>query len=341
MEPVVRSILKTNPKFDPSDIGLFGCGSTLGNLLRFVRNDGDRPFRFLVEVVGETVFFIRRENSPTEVIPGVYGYGHTFPDAYTTWDADAKGSDSHQRIVRYRFGGRDILIRFEADGYLDDKLAKGQKDLTTPSQANDEDSLLSAFAGNAISATTSTDSEPLKVSQGHGTVPLSAILDLKTRTIRKKLDDTLSDQLPRLWLRQIPFFVLAYHERGVFRPEEITVKDVKPDIAAWEKDNNLALRKLISLIDKIVAFAKDMPKRKLEIQYQGGDMLELRKQDDSVPSVLPDDLAVRWEDADLDEEAVEGGAALDDGDLFDEEEKEKDFTACSAKDCGYCGRCTY
>src|SRR5437764_7357210 len=91
----------------------------MGNLLRFVRKI-DKPFRFHVEVVGNTVFFIRREISPTELIPNVRGYGHTFPEAYTTWETDARGSESHQRIVMYTFGGLKCLVRFESDGYLRD-----------------------------------------------------------------------------------------------------------------------------------------------------------------------------------------------------------------------------
>jgi DNA-directed RNA polymerase subunit H (RpoH/RPB5) len=39
-----------------------------------------RIFRMIVELVGQTVFLVRRENSPTERIPNVRGYGHTFPE---------------------------------------------------------------------------------------------------------------------------------------------------------------------------------------------------------------------------------------------------------------------
>ena len=96
MEPVVRSIFEANPVFNAQEVDIFACGSTLGNLLRFARNvETEKPFRFLVEVVGQTVFLIRRENSPTEKIADIYGYGHTFPEANTTWDADLKSSDTY------------------------------------------------------------------------------------------------------------------------------------------------------------------------------------------------------------------------------------------------------
>ena len=53
----------------------------MGNLLRFVRSI-DKPFRFSVEVVDSTVFFVRKENQPDELIDGVRGYGHTFPGRF-------------------------------------------------------------------------------------------------------------------------------------------------------------------------------------------------------------------------------------------------------------------
>jgi hypothetical protein len=59
MAPVVHAILGTNPRFSPANVDLFACGSTLGNLLRFARGM-DKAFRFNVEVIGNTVFFIRK-----------------------------------------------------------------------------------------------------------------------------------------------------------------------------------------------------------------------------------------------------------------------------------------
>lgn len=102
IEPAVRAIFACQPDFRGYEIDLFACSRTLGDLLRFVRGV-DKSFRILVEAVGNTVFFVRRENSPTELIPDVRGYGHSFPEAYTTWGSNVKKSESHQRIVGYQF----------------------------------------------------------------------------------------------------------------------------------------------------------------------------------------------------------------------------------------------
>lgn len=94
----------------PFDADVFGCGSTLGNLLRFTRGI-DKAFRFTAEVIGKTLFLIRKENDPKQFIEGVRGYGHTFPDAYTTCPEEVKDSETHQRIIQYDLGGLQCLVR--------------------------------------------------------------------------------------------------------------------------------------------------------------------------------------------------------------------------------------
>ena len=58
MQPAVEAIFRENPDLSTSCIDIVACSSTLGNLLRFVRSTGG-GFRFIVEVIGSTVFFVR------------------------------------------------------------------------------------------------------------------------------------------------------------------------------------------------------------------------------------------------------------------------------------------
>jgi hypothetical protein len=137
MQPAIEAISTHDPNFESNDVDLIGCKSTLGNLLRFSRNvDLSEKYRIIVEVVGSMVFFIRRENSPTQKIPGVRGYGHTFPEAYTTWDKEVQGSESHQRIIKYNFAGLTCLVRFEGDGYHPDMVSN---ELTTSAEGSFRD----------------------------------------------------------------------------------------------------------------------------------------------------------------------------------------------------------
>ena len=343
-------------------IDLFACSSTLGSLLRFVRRV-DKPFRFFVEVVGNTVFFNRHENSPTQLLVGVKGYGHTFPEAYTTWDTDVKGSASHQRLLRYNFAGFDCILRFECDGYLRSKVPGGVDAPATASGQqigegeNDLASILDRIKVSSSLAGGGKHKEPLQIKKSGQRIPQEAVFDLKTRAGWRKDLNVLEDELPRYWVAQIPNFILARHDSGVFN--DINVQHVRDDVEKWQGENQKDLRRLGWLLREIIAAVKMRKDRKLEMCCKDLDALELREQDTDEHDVLPPELKLRWmEDGPFEGKqpesddnstgsgafAAAGSDISDDGRGFgfdSDEESEKDYTACSADSCGYCGHCSY
>ncbi|KAF5977891.1 hypothetical protein FCOIX_6223 [Fusarium coicis] len=331
LEPAIVSVMKMNPS--PIPVNIVACGSTIGNLLRFARGvDLDRSFRMLVEKVGETVHLIRREKSPREKIEGVRGFGHTFPEAYTTWESSVKRSTSHQRILSYQFGGLDLMVRFEGDGYISSSpitnTAKGQA-------FEDLESL-------GITESLSNGTGKLKVSDGGESVPQSSIFDLKTRSIMAREKDHLGEQLPRLWIAQVTRFLLAYHERGLFRDSNIEIKNVKADIAEWQELNQPSLKRLAALLRLIIDKAHASKDGKLEIVWSNGGALEIRKQLSDAGDVLSEPVRKQWE-------AWLGSESKDPEDSEREEElmaaqsdseSDSDYAACD-QECGYCGKCIY
>ncbi|OAK97804.1 hypothetical protein IQ06DRAFT_227647 [Phaeosphaeriaceae sp. SRC1lsM3a] len=354
LAPVVQSIVALNPTFVTADVDVVACGSTLGNLLRYVRGQ-DRSFRFTVEAIGETVFFVRKENDPRELIPDVRGYGHSFPEANTTWENEVKGSETHQRIVQYKLGGLACLVRFECDGYFkegsrsrDDEAMGAQ-----PFESEGGDQLVSAFNKTKISAPQSTptgSNDGISILRSGAEVPQNSIFDLKTRSGRFKTDIDMSDIYPQLWIKQIPNFIVAYHDgAGLFADNNVRVQDVRTDVADWEKDNADAIRRLGALLGKIVTWARN-DGGLLEVYSPGQNRLEFRKQHGDGVHALPGSLREAWmKEEDREENSAnlnDGGVKLDGkydsgNDGYSDSDDELDFTACSAEDCGYCGRCTY
>lgn len=362
MAPVIHAVLEQDPEYPTECIDLFACGSTLGSLLRFARGIG-KAFRFDVEVIGSTVFFVRKENDPKELIQGVRGFGHTFPEAYTTWE-DLSHSESHQRIVQYTFEGLECLVRFESDGYIKnnsttDKLSSGKR-------ATTEGDLVQALQGVSVDLTCGErDSavNELTVKRGGSEVPQNSIFDLKTRSGRYKKEIDMSDIYPQLWIKQIPNFIVAYHDgAGLF--EDIRVQDVKSEVQAWEKDNADGIRRFAALVKLILQVANDNKQTLLEVYCPGPDSLEIRKQHGDGMRTLPLYLSDRWADYEQREDSghspspPNGGISLSDGEDLDElryddhrynfgseydddSGTEPDYTACSAEDCGYCGKCSY
>ena len=362
LEPAVRALLNEHEDLETREIGLFACSSTLGSLLRFVRRV-DKPFRFFVEVVGNTVFFTRHENSPTQLLVGVKGYGHTFPEAYTTWDADVKGSASHQRLLRYNFAGLDCILRFECDGYIKSKVSGGvDAPATAPSQhlIEEENELVSILEPIKISSTLSEEERhksPLRIEKSGLKIPQEAVFDLKTRADWRKDLNVLEDEIPRYWVAQIPYFILARHNGGVFN--DIKVQHIRDDVQAWQGMNQKDLRRLVWVLREISTAAKVRKDKKLEVCCKGMGALDLREQDTGEHGVLPLQLKLRWmegrsseskEHESEDRSARSAafptlGSNISDGDrysdLVSDEESKKDYTACSADSCGYCGHCSY
>ncbi|KAJ5873610.1 uncharacterized protein N7473_013169 [Penicillium subrubescens] len=306
LEPMIQAILTERPEFPLSKVDIIGCGSTLGNLLRFAR--GKAPsFRMLVEVVGNTVFFIRRENSPNETIPDVRGYGHTFPEAYTTWSAGVRGSESHQRLVNYDFAGMKCVVRFEVDGFLPDLIPEDLKvQKNHPSETGDVkvDDILSSIQGVVISSVRSASKDAtvkaLKVSKRGHYIPQQAVFDLKTRSVKRMNVQTLEEELPRLWIRQIPNFVLAYHTFGKFN--DIRVQDVREELKLWEASQQPSLARFASLLHMVVSFARSVDNGKFEIEHEEGEkILNIREPGGIVKSVLPTTLASKWDFEDMSE----------------------------------------
>ncbi|OIW23055.1 hypothetical protein CONLIGDRAFT_563280, partial [Coniochaeta ligniaria NRRL 30616] len=258
MESTVLAALSHDPNL-PAELDIVACYSSLGNLVRFVLGK-DKSFRILVQAVGSTVFFVRRENSPTEKLEDIKGHGHTFPEAYTTWDAEMKGSAHSHRILKYNFGGLRMLVRAEADAYV------AEKDDGAPAQPLGRSTSAESKNPSALRSTTTADVADLSqlistlTSTNHPSPPTSKpatkitvttttnpptrqvpqpqILEIKTRVIWKKdKEDTVYEEMPKLWLAQISRLVVAYHDKGVFGTDsaEIEVQDVRPRVERWER----------------------------------------------------------------------------------------------------------
>ncbi|KXL51102.1 hypothetical protein M433DRAFT_8213 [Acidomyces richmondensis BFW] len=290
MEPAVRAVFACDPNFNCAGIDIVTCASTLGNLMRFVLGS-HQGFCFTVQMIGKTAFFLRRELSPKDLIKGITGYGYAFPEAYTTWNADVKGSVTHQRIIKYRLGGKSILLRFESDGYI------GEHDGSKHQQTSEEPNYsIEDLLQLGLDSKKQDDSAlPISVQRAGRIIPQPNVFDLKTRSYRKKDQDILADELPRLWVRQVSKFILAFHDTGVFN--DVRVEDVGGRVQFWESENERQIRKLAEVFDRIIDTAMAVQSHKLELRSTGRDpgRMELRHiSQDEITSQLPEDVERLW-----------------------------------------------
>lgn len=255
----------------------------------------EKPFRFDADFEGDTVFFIRKERTPTETIDNLRGYGHTFPEHYTTWDRDVGGSCSHQRIVEYDFADLHILVRSESDGYVKEK-DEGTRPMNA-SKDNVQSSLDETFTKLGVGSTPSvSDQAKLDLRMQGVKRPQSQIFDLKTRRELNIFD--MEEILPRLWVNQTPNFLLAYHEFGLFKRPQVS--NVKDQVLEWQERNTTLLSKLHVIIKRIMEIVKDSEDHRVEVSWDGKGPLRVTEQIKEGNRVLPIDLLQKWEDIDID-----------------------------------------
>ena len=294
-----------NPDYACPTVNIFGCGNTIGSLLSACRQSDERTFNFGAEKIGDTVF-LDRQTPPGELIEGVRGYGHTFPEAYTTWPRDVKGSASHQRLVEYMFGAFRVLIRSESDGYLPEKCdLRGSTD-NTKAQTFTQLSLEEATDTLAVSRPVEIASSNLVVQSAGQAIPQKAIFDLKTRWKGKEVD--MEEFLPRLWVNQTPNFIIARHHNGIFT--DVKTRNVKDDVQQWEADNKDVLLCLHSVFSKLIELTGRDGCSRVQVRRVGTGPLEIREPTKEW-SVLPADLKAKWEGKEASEAKGKDGSSDD------------------------------
>jgi hypothetical protein len=270
------------PDFDLRAVDIVGCGGTFGNLLRFAGSQ-PKPFRFDVDLIGDTLLFVRKERSPTELITDLQGYGHTFPDAYTTWDAGVKNSCSHQRIIRYMFGGLHLMVRSETDGYVK------QPGVETPLNiqgSKNQSSVEDALSTMAVTSSSPSDDSKLQLKMAGKKVLQDQIFDIKTRAGNRIFD--MNEILPRLWVNQTPKFLIAYHKFGLF--DEPEIEDIREDVTAWEKANSTKLGRFHAILKHILDVIGDSEKKECEVSWDGEGLLQITERIGDGKKALPPDL---------------------------------------------------
>lgn len=315
LEPAIRAAFDFNPNLKPEEISLVTCTATLGNIFMFA-SSVPWSFQFDIEKVGNTVFMVRREQKPHDVIKRTHGYRHNFPDANTNWDPSVQGSVSHQRVLQYKLGGLNLLMRHEADCFLPNLVQKEDEPfqiVERQTMATKVGALIEAIETLELNKEEASEHNTLQIHQAGSIVPQKALCDIETRTEDKEID--MSAQLPRLWGRQTKNLIVAYHKDGFF-DKSITIQDVSADIEEWELKNKLTLSLVAAILKRLIAEVRESKYGKLEVHRYGGGHMTLRVQAGATRDALPDDLKARWESNNPKEEEVKEEKAS----LCDEEE---------------------
>lgn len=292
LEPLFRALFLTDPSFDIHSTHVITDRNNIRKLLSFASpspepgNNDHQPFAISVEVVKDTAIFCRQETASEEYIgPNEFrGFGHEFEKAYTS--VTLAGSTGHHRIISYRFGGLNMIVRHETDGYVG---VSKQTSLTSSGKPDGD--ILSGMLGSLSLGPTLPTSAKLTVREEGQVVPRESTLEIKTRVSHRRLE--IADVAPQLWVSQTPKLVRAYHQKGIFTNPEW--EDVSEDIKKWEDEHQEGLKKLSALIRKVIDAAKELGGNAI-VRYDGGIVTgKLVVQRANGKKMLPEDLYTKWE----------------------------------------------
>jgi hypothetical protein len=294
LEPLFRALYITHPLFDLRSTDVVTDRNNIRKLLSFIdpsfTRNGLEAFTMKIEITKNTAIFCRDEAKTMEYIgPQEFrGFGHEFEKAYTI--SQISGSAGHHRIISYRFGDLNFIVRHETDGYVD----TDTKTSSPKARKHTQDSLSSMLGALSLSSANNSPGIPttgskLVIKEEGQVVPLESTLEIKTRVLHKPLE--IQEIAPQLWVSQTPKLVRAYHQNGTFqRP---VVEDVAAVIKSWEERKQNDLRKLAALIRKIINLVKECGGNAVLKYNVEGDKLVIRKAERQ--DMLPKDLYLKWD----------------------------------------------
>lgn len=164
------------------------------------------------------------------------GYGHEFEKIYTV--NQIKGSTGHHRIISYRFGSLNFIVRHETDGYVDDGTVMRSsigKDQKIDSLSNTLGSLSLSVANSDASLIPVVGSKLTVKKEGRVNL-LESTIEIKTRVCTNLFPLKIS----RGCHKPLSLCELTTVQVHFQRPQ---LEDVMAHIKGWEACNQADLKK--------------------------------------------------------------------------------------------------
>lgn len=272
LEPLLRALATTQPDFNMEEIDLVTDRRNLRLLLAFVGGKKS-AFRIDIEVVHSTVLFSCWTPNNTRFVKGFGGYGCEFEKASTRKPNGLRESVTHNRAIRYNFGGIKAVVRFEVDA------------CTGP--------IRDIPRTMSLSNKYQTPTGYTVLTRGYIVEP-SRIVEIKTGPVGKNLE--VSKNIAQLWFSQTPILCEGHYDRnGIF--SEVTKKDLMQEgkLTRWEEDNREKLRKLVQVIQMVAGMVRAAPQNKYALVLPAGaNTLKVYEVANQCDKGVPKDLLAMW-----------------------------------------------
>jgi hypothetical protein len=89
--------------------------SSLMSLHKIANGKYCQLFHLYLDLIGDTLFIGRKTRNAKSTSNA---YGHNFEAEFTTADPDFEGAEGYFRVIQYKLGDLEVVVRIEADAYM-------------------------------------------------------------------------------------------------------------------------------------------------------------------------------------------------------------------------------
>jgi hypothetical protein len=236
-----------------------------------------KPFRMDAQKVGNVIMFTRNEAADKRYAEKPHPFCYSKSHELATMRSQLKDTTSCHRLIRYEFGGIDMIVRFELDAVAQAGAVPEIKSGSTTFKSL-EDAISGMTLGNndrQIQLPKHFESKAgIKVYRiPYPPAPLSSFIEKKTRTAKGQLD--YIDIYGQLVFSLTPHLYVARHNRGNFQDlEQVSLGSGK--LAKIAKDTEGVMGKVAGMLAEMMEVVHEFGEVSFVWSGQGG-MVEVWK----------------------------------------------------------------
>ncbi|KAI1495892.1 hypothetical protein F5X99DRAFT_402081 [Biscogniauxia marginata] len=262
-KPVFQAVEAMRPDFDFDHVDLVTNPPRFAELLAFCSGYNLSGLCQNISLIHDTLFvdgyrFEPRQQTPKNSI-GTFGYN--FQRRFTEWHPRVENSFSHSRVIKYKVGPLNCVLTAGVDACLEWPLG---------------------LSDSRLKVDFPHISKPITGPGAAMLVPLGFDTDLPAAEMKTFQPGPLfaNSLKSQTWLNRSEYSILGRYEIHSFgemaRFNEIMIGNMPELWYSWEEENQLALRKLVSLISRLREIVRNTPRKRCfatrQIGPQDSDM---------------------------------------------------------------------
>jgi hypothetical protein len=163
----------TSPSIRLNDVQIVANRTALMSLVNFCNNNANQSFHLELIMVGDTLTIARKvKNAKGQSAENAFG--RNFESQCTKKNSELEDVTGHHRVIMYKLGNLNVIVRHEADAYVEESDAPGDAD-RSPCTYPD-----GGPAANSAGMASSEGSPPITVIAKGEMVPQHLILEMQT-----------------------------------------------------------------------------------------------------------------------------------------------------------------